>query len=235
LTRDDVGGIRYLYHPRNIVVETLLPGTLPGPQGWLPFIGTNFLGTNIVGNTNVVGTNNLATAGLRGGVNKLRFRKVFFDSLLGQGFTPITNSYTDQVITTNSQQVSQVVRRPILTPDIIFTVEDLVDGAIIGVRTGTPGWINNDLINGISTLGGPGVIAPPAIITLNYQLPFLRNQTPFFITEPTLSDTNSRFFGLIGPVWASFDGSTNPPVIYPRYLNYTLEQIRNAVNAGELE
>jgi hypothetical protein len=229
LTRDDAGGLRFLYHPRNVVTETLLGGTIPGsPSGWIPFIGTNFLGSNVVITNIVGGTNNIATAGLRGGINKIRFRQVFFDSILGQGFTAITNVYADRVVSTNSQLVSQVVRRPILVPDIIFTVEDTFP-TLIGTRS--VNWFNNDLINGFSTLGGPGVIGPPVLITFNTQLPFLRNQTPFFITEPSITDTNARLFlGLIGPTWASFDGTTNPPVIYPAYLDF--DYIRSLVRGA---
>jgi hypothetical protein len=223
LTRDDVGGLRYLYRPRNVVVETLLTGTTPGAgSAWIPFIGTNFLGSNVV-ITNIIGTNNIATAGLRGGIDKVRFQQVHFDSILGQGFTPITNQYVDRVTSTNSQLVSQVVRRPILVPDIILTVEDIFP-TLAYQRTDTASWINNDLINGFSAIGGPGVIAPPIVITFAEQAPVLNNQTPFFITEPIITDTNSRLFGLIGPTWASFDGTTNPPVIYPAYLNYTIAE-----------
>jgi hypothetical protein len=69
------------------------------------------------------------------------------------------------------------------------------------------------------------------LITFNTQLPFLRNQTPFFITEPSITDTNARLFlGLIGPTWASFDGTTNPPVIYPAYLDF--DYIRSLVRGA---
>ena len=232
LTRDDVGGLRYLYRPRNVVTETLLAGTLPGGNGtWIPFIGTNFLGSNVV-ITNIIGTNNIATAGLRGGIDNIRFQKVFFDSLIGQGFTAITNQYEDFVTVTNSRVVSQVVRRPILEPDIVFTVEDITP--TIAGRTTTASWINNDLINGISPIGGPGVIAPPVVITFNQQQPRLINVTPFFATEPSITDTNARLFGLFSPTWASFDGSTNPPIIYPAYLNYTINDFRQAARGGGL-
>jgi hypothetical protein len=229
LTRDDVGGLRFLYNPRNIVTETLLPGILPGVNGWSPFLGTNFLGSNVV-ITNIVTTNNIATVGLRGGMNNIRFRKVFFDSLLGQAFTPITNQYIDRAIATNSQLVSQSVLRPITQPDIVFTVTDLL-GAIAD-RTTTAGWLNNDLINGAGLLGGPGVITPPALMSFNSNHRFLINVTPFFVTEPDINDPTARLNGLIGPVWASFDGSTNAPIIYPAYLNYTINDIRSIARGG---
>lgn len=228
LTRDDVGALRFLLRPRNHAVETLLPGTVPGLSGWNPFLGTNFLGSNVV-ITNPIGTNNIATAGWRGGVDKIRFRKVFFDPLLGQGFT---NQYTDRVILNNGETITQTVRRGAAQPDIVFTAEDTTSVALIGDRTTTAGWLNNDPINGISVIGGPGVISPPIFISFNYKLPFFINNTPFFVTEPSITDTNARVFGLLGPVWASFDGTTNAPIIYPQYLNYTIEDIRNIARGG---
>jgi len=227
LTRDDLGGIKFMLDPRNIVAESLLAGTVPSGGAWAPFLGTNFT-TNIV----AVGTNNAASVGLRGGVNKLQFRKVFFDSLLGTAFTPVTIDTPDTVITTNGITVKQTVRRTVAVPDIIFTVADTIPITLSGLRTTTAGWINNDAINGTTLLGGPGVITPPISITFNTQNPILVNETPFFVNEPSITDTNARLFGLIGLTWATFDGSTNEPIIYPDtkyYLKRNLQDIRNAV------
>jgi len=221
LSRDDVGALRYLLRPDNVVVETLLPDIVPGGGKWSPFIGTNFLGTNGVG-----GTNNIITAGLRGGVNKLQFKKVHFDGLLGQTFTPVRFTYSDRVTALN-RTVTQGLLRTVALPDIIFTVADTYP-AIFGARTTTATWINNDPINGSSALGGPGVIPPTVFITFNTQNPVLGNQSPFFVTEPLITDTNARAFGLIGPVWASFDGSTNDPIIYPDTGN-SFRDIRNMI------
>lgn len=222
LTRDDLGGIRFLLDPHNIVAETLLAGTVPGSGPWNIFVGTNFT-TNIV----AIGTNNAASAGLRGGVNNVRFRKVLFDALLGTTFTPITIDSPDRVVVGTGQVVNQTVRRTVALPDIIFTVADTYPAAF-GARSTTAGWLNNDALNGITLLGGPGVISPPIVITFNTQNPILENITPSFITEPSVTDTNSRLFGLVGPVWASFDGSTNAPIIYPEYLHYSIGNIRDA-------
>jgi hypothetical protein len=222
LTRDDVGALRFLHRPRNIAVEPVLTGSLPGPAGWTPFLGTNVVLTNAVG-----GTNGIA---LRFGVDKVRFRKVQFDSVLGQGFTTFTNTYREKVIATNGEVRTQFVRRPVAQPDIIFTVADLA--AAIATRTTASAWTNADTLNGTSVLGGPGIITPGITITFNHQRPFLINQSPFFVTEPSITDTNARFFGLFGGAWASFDGSTNAPIIYPEYLHYTLDQIRNAARGG---
>jgi hypothetical protein len=222
LTRDDVGGLRYLWNPKNVVAETLLQGTVPGSAGgaWIPFIGTNFLGTNVVGTNVVVGTNTAVTAGLRGGVNKVTFRRVFFDSLLGGTFTPITNAYNDRVIVpATGRTVDQPVLRPIQLPDFIFTVEDPGSVPVFIVRTDTSSWINNDLLTPTSTLGGPGIIQPPVTITFNMIFPLFRNTTPNFVAEqpgPTIG------------AWGTFDGTTNAPIIYPEYLHYTFGDLQNA-------
>jgi hypothetical protein len=224
LTRDDVGGLRYLWRPKNVQAETLLPGTLPGGPGgvWSPVIGTNFLGsnfflTNIFNTNNIGGTNNLGTAALRGGQDKVRFRKVHFDALLGWTFVPITNTYIDRIMTPNGV-VQQVVRRPILEPDIVFTMADLDQNLMS--RTTTASWINNDALTPTSVLGGPGIIAPPIVITFNLINPIFQNQTPNFIREPDAF--------LINGTWATFDGTTNAPIIYPERLHFTLRQLLEA-------
>jgi hypothetical protein len=217
LTRDDVGGLRYLYTPRNIVGEALLTGTAPGSGVWSPFIGTNAL----AGNTNNVGTNALATAGKRGGVNKIRFQKVHYDSTF---FAPFAQTYKDRVVF-QGEVFEQSVVRTVILPDIIFDATDL-RGAVIARET-TANWVNNELLNGGFANGGPGVITPPIFIALSKTIPTTFNQTPFFVTEPFLNDTNSRPFGLFNFTWASFDGTTNAPIIYPQYLNYTIDTVRN--------
>ena len=232
LSRDDAGGLRYLYHPRNFAVENLLAGTLPGAgTTWLPVLGTNFIGnTNVTGTNIITATNTFATVGVRGGINKIQFVKVHFDSLLGSAFTSITNQYKDVVAGTNSQFLTQVVRRPILAPDIVFTVTDLLNA--IADRTTTAGWTNNDALNGTSIVGGPGLIVPQVTISFNELLPQFINLTPFFVTEPFITDPIARSLGLLSPTWASFDGSTNEPIIYPVGFNYNINTLRQAASGG---
>lgn len=246
LTHDDIGGLRWLYSTNYLAVENLETNvTLGQPFGgggspWTPFfIPTNaFLtGTNFLFNTNA-----LRVQGLRPGINKLIFRRVNFDSLLGQTFTPITNFYTDTVFS-NSLPVIQPVQRRLIFPDIVFTAEDL--GVVppsnyipvVGARTGTAGWRNNDAINGqdIEVDGGPGVIPPPVFIRFSDQLPFLVNSTSFFIPGPgppfltPVSNENSALGNL---VWGSFDGTTNAPVIYPQFGGVTMQYLRQFVVGG---
>jgi hypothetical protein len=231
LTRDDVGGLRFLYGTNNIVTENLL-GTVTGglplsgsSSPWAPYLGlgtTNFVGTNILFVTNVVGTN-LIVQGLRPGIDKLRFRRVNFDSIIGQQFATVTNLYMDVVIT-NARPILQPVQRAIAAPDIIFAAEDLGLAANLIpftiARTGTAGWQNNDAINGRAAQGGPGVIPPSVTIRFTDQFPFFLNFTPSFLTEGT---------GISSGVWASFDGTTNAPVIYPAYGGITLQDLQNQI------
>jgi hypothetical protein len=91
-------------------------------------------------------------------------------------------------------------------------------------RTDTSGWINNDLLTPTSNLGGPGIINPPVTITFNLIFPVFFNESPDFITEP-----QGAFFGFDrGFTWATFDGTTNAPIVYPEYLHTTFRDLQNA-------
>jgi hypothetical protein len=238
LSRDDVGAIRYLYHRNNYAVETLLPtvtlGTgLGNSSAWIPFTGiTNFTTvTNIV----VGGGTNFVDVGLRGGRNKLKFKKVFFDAILGSTFTAITNQYTDVTVGTNLTMVVQSLQRGITQPDILFVCEDLgLNNNLTPVyisRSSPAGWIDNDAINGndeTTDSHGPGVIAPPIRISLTDELPFFTTEIGDAFLDQVGEDT--AFFS---GVWGSFDGSTNAPVIYPTNSLRSIQQLRrDLLNGG---
>ena len=232
LTHDDVGGLRWLYHPNNFAVENLETNVVFGTplsgsrSPWSPFFG----GSNIVILTNVTfNTNLLVSEGLRGGIGKIRFQRVNFDSLVGRLFTPFTNQYMDRFIT-NGQVTLQPVQRVILQPDIVFTAErlGLEDGFFprLIVRSSTANWANNDAINGrdLEVDGGPGVIQGPVTIRFTDQLPFFFNATQDFLFGSliTPSETNQ----IRSVIWGSFDESTVEPVIYPQYGTVNLQTLR---------
>jgi hypothetical protein len=214
LTRDDVGAIRFLLSPNNMVFETLLPTIAPafgGGSPWTPFIG----GTNITGVSNVVGgiatnfTNFVQTA-LRPGVDKINFRRV---SLIGTNFSPITIRYTDRYIDLQTgRRISQPVERLVLQPDIIFAVTDLGTVQEVPVRvrrTDTTGWTNNAALNtflGGAGLGGPGVITPGAVIAFSDIARYFLNLAP----------GDGDFDHIPALVWGSFDGTDSPPIVYPQ-------------------
>jgi hypothetical protein len=204
VTRDDVGGLRYLYGKSgrwaNPNIENLIPGTTSSDQNsgdcpWCPVGGTNEVGTVI----------DLA---LRPGVDKITFKLARYDSLFGL-FITVTNEYTDTYYT-NSTLKTQNTQRVLTQPDILFAAEDLgikeKGLPILSRRTNTDGWVNNDPLNGQSTLAGPGVIQPQVVITFSKLGPYLVNQQPSYLDE-ALADA--------GQVWGSFDGTTNPPVVFP--------------------
>ena len=224
LTRDDVGALRFLYHPRRVVGETLLPGITQSGGALTPFLGTNVFTNIVIGGTNSLGTNGL-TAGYRGGINKVRFQRVQYSSL---GFIPLTQTYKDRV-SFRGEVFEQTVQRTVTIPDIIFTVGDLL--TTLALRTDTSAWVNNEALNGFTLNGGPGVITPPITITYNKQLPQKINITPSLIFEPFITDPNARAAGLLSPTWATFDGTTNPPIIYPQY---TIDTIRNLARGAGL-
>jgi len=195
LTRDDVGGLRYLYRPQNYNVEGPLPDMT---------LTSGVPGSPVDPNA----TNTVVNTALRPGVDKITFVEGKYDSQLGP-FISVTNRYVDYYVA-NGRLIKQFTQR-ILTnaPDIIFAAADLGGGLI--ARTDTAGWINNDLVNGTSVLAGPGVISPTSVITFNKTGPFLVNTTGpgSFITD------YQEVSAVPSLVWGAFDGTTNRPIVFP--------------------
>ena len=72
-------------------------------------------------------------------------------------------------------------------------------------------------------MGGPGVITPPIVITFTDEWPATLHSPPF------LDEFNSLLFAQ----WGSFDGTTNAPILYPHFGQWTLPARRNAVVGGQ--
>ena len=194
LTRDDVGAIRYLLSPSNYNIESL-PTNLTAAFGpWSPYVGTNVM------------TNVYVNVALRPGVDKIEFKLAQYDARFGY-FIPITNVYEDKYVT-NWTLRSQNVGRVLLEPDIIFTVDDLGPG-VVGAR-GVTFQNNSALYPTVGTGAGPGQIVPSVIITFNNLGPYYLNQFPGYMDEANPAG--------ISWVWGYFDGSTNPPVVFPSGL-----------------
>jgi hypothetical protein len=159
--------------------------------------------------------------GLREGIEKMRFVRANYDSLLGQFFQPITNTFTT-VLVTNSQAVNQTFQRVVTMPDFIFSAADLATGP-----SSTPHPVvytfsrnlNFDQSNILPGLAGPGLITPSTTITFDkvgpvyYNYTGLMDGTPYF-TETPGTDGSDLYYAFYF-VWASFDGTTNDPVVYP--------------------
>lgn len=211
LTRDDVGGLRYMLRSSNVNAENLPSNTTGNSTGngsnsfpWVPIGITNQMGTNLI-TTNL--TNYVITA-WRPGVEKVTFVRLTNDFTFGQ--RPITNTWTETIYTNRyTAPIKQVLQRIVAAPDITISAADL------GTADGVPfimeynfadGWTNNSAINGAATLDGPGVIPTPIVITFNKVGPSLINQTPNSLGEAGAL----RYY-----FWGSFDGSTNAPIVYP--------------------
>jgi hypothetical protein len=143
LTRDDVGGVRFLLNSNHVSYETLLPdvhGTGPNSVRY------------------VVGA-------LRPGVEKLTFVRQHYNPA-GHPLA-IHWRYTDAFIT-NGAVMHQQVERVITQPDFLFCAGDTGEQNQVTwpwARTGTTNWHNNSVQNGGPAMSGPGVIVPPVKIT----------------------------------------------------------------------
>jgi hypothetical protein len=181
MTRDDVGGLKNLYKKNNYAFQSLDAESVATPftSSWMP-VGTN----------GIAGISNFD--GLLGGVEKITFVKVNFDSQLNPGFTPLTYKYTIPWVT-NSSLTEIHVTRTVTTPDILFTAADLVNPAAIPPAGGvTPSTINPQMVVVLNNVGA---------IYWNINPEFMDSQD--FYTYPIF-------------IWGSFDGSTNAPIVYPQ-------------------
>lgn len=186
----------------------------------IEFVTTNELATNIFGLRREVftfATNRLFeiyqvellpptnSIALRPGVEKLNFIRVNYQAGLGTNLLVITNEYVDTVIT-ETGVVQQVVRRTATRPDIVFQADDLNRFARYS-RSTTDDWLNNSGLNNVPHLTGPGVIPGGRSISYNSSWPAISQFTTGGIPA---GPEEGAFVG-----WASFDGSTNAPVLYP--------------------
>ncbi len=141
-----------------------------------------------------------------------------FDSLTGNLRIPITNTYTMVWWNpTNSQTGSQTFQRVLATPDFLFSGEDLA-----APNNGVPGAgnaiaarnVNFDINNIPTQQAGPGIINPPSVIYLNAVGDVFYNGTAAF----DAFNTNGFLTQMDGGhllAWASFNGTTNAPEVYP--------------------
>jgi hypothetical protein len=148
--------------------------------------------------------------GLYQGMGKLQFVQANFDSLIGQYFLPITNTYT-MVFVTNSQASLQTFQRVVTAPDFIFSAADITFGGVNNLPNILPFQVplpafSIDTGYGVNN-AGPGVINPRGInIVYNKIGPIYYNQGTSY-----LEGTNNGRYFLLG----SFDGTTNTPIVYP--------------------
>jgi hypothetical protein len=156
------------------------------------------------------------TVAQRQGIERIRFVRRDFDSLIGQFFYPITNEYTLLALT-NSSLMPQRIQRAVTRPDFLLTAQDLgttpadtLSGAFFAARN-----INFNQSNILAGLAGPGTIDSPTSFIFDKVGPIYASQsigTNAFLTELDQSPIL---------IWGSFDGTTNPPVVYPNGTSIT--------------
>jgi len=157
------------------------------------------------------------------GIGGVRFvRNDTYDYLTLQFVPPITNYYTMVVYDfTNHIWVSQNIVRIVSAPDILLGASDMGYG-FVTIRS-----IEYDSSQVINNLRGPGTINPPTSIYYNrvgsafYNGPFYDGNS--LINPNELNETNQ----IQQLQWASFDGTTNAPVLYPNTTS--LENLENQV------
>jgi hypothetical protein len=214
LTRDDVAGLRYLYRPDNFNIESIATNAVTAPlaaRAGNYIIGSGSSGGggggwgDPGGGTNVVGTTNLAVnVALRPGVDKVTFVRVDYDSMLGS-WTVITNRFVDRYVTNYALRTQQL-ERTLAQPDILFTAADLgptpAGDQFVFVRT-IP-YVNLDPLNGTTTLGGPGLVDVPLVMTFSKVGQYLLN----------IGD-GGEVDGLPNFWWGTYDGTPTEPIVYP--------------------
>jgi hypothetical protein len=191
LTRDDVGGLRYLLSSKNINYETLFQSVHPVMRGFELYDRRGHL---------------FVDGAWRPGVDKITFTPQPVNSKNGR-FLPTSYQFKDIYVKNNTIRWQEVERR-VIQPDILFCAGDTGQNSPYTPLiqcTGTTNWLNNAILNGNTNGEGPGVIQPPIKIT-------------FSKLGPVIYTGNYESSGF-NQSWGSFDASTNLPIVYPTALD----------------
>lgn len=233
LTYDDVGGLRYLYATNNFNVENLLPTVAVTSTAAFAATGSPWSPVGVTNILTVVGSGAVNTA-LRGGIDKVSFVRVDFDSLLGIGFAGVTNTWTDRYIVTSSQTATiqqQTLARSIVRPDIIISARDLGLAANqpIEITRVTGNYVNHDAINGLPGQNGPGVLTVPFQLRVDFttQLPYYI-QGPGLIGPPPIGGGGGLGNSPYSGVWGWFD-DTKIYQVFPDFLNLQFSDLERMV------
>jgi len=244
LTRDDVGGLRYLYHPENVNTEAVpsdavgdsAGGFTPGGSSTQDNSPWGLPGGVFGGLTNataaVVNTNStFVYSGARPGVGRVEFRRIPRSTTSNQVYIV---RYQETVISESQGKITrqlQTVTRVVQTPDITFVAGDLdifpdVAGSYAYSRL--PQFSNNSGLNSSSAVNttGPGTIGPGVStgggVTVFAPMEIQLSKVGlwnFHIGNTSEEDRLRGFSFLNGFAWGSFDGSTNTPTVFPKSLS----------------
>ena len=151
------------------------------------------------------------------GIQHVRFVRISDDNvdpLTDQFRVPVTNTYTMTVVT-NHALIRQPFYRVVTQPDIVLSAfDDAQANTFNGTVTRNANFDTGAVQPGLS---GPGVINGPVQFDFNKVGNAWWNG-PFADTNSMIAGPQSSVNGTTGIpslLWASFDGSTNVPVIYP--------------------
>lgn len=146
-----------------------------------------------------------STPALRQGIDSIRFVRQNYDSLIGRFYKPITNLYS-LISITNGLPFTNWVQRVSVFPDWVFSAQDGLEGDIF---RSVPFYRTNGSNLG---LAGPGTFDPFVGITYNKVGPL--NIHVYGGTNVVLGGLH-ELGGVTNFIWASFNGSTNEPIVYP--------------------
>lgn len=152
LTRDDVGGLKYLLQYRNVNVET-----------YDPSVQIRLANRGLVART-----------GPHLGVDKITFVKHRANRT--GAFVPMT--FKSAIYVLNSNRVEKALATRLVTkPDFLFCGGHVTNGWV--QRSGTSNWINNSAANNKPGADGPGVIAGQTQITFETNTVFIYGSDSF--------------------------------------------------------
>jgi hypothetical protein len=240
LTRDDVGGLRYLYRPENRNNETLPADALTGATGvggggaviggggggaWVPIISTNDLGA-ITGGGGAwtpiqPPTTNTATGGVGTGggfvpvSEALRggIDKILFargPSVFVNGQYALAHRFTESIVYITNG-ISRSVNQQVTR---ILTAPDILFTAADLAATDTTSAVSarGEGATSNDAINGSQTLDGPGQIAGPIAITFNKVGPTLFNSFPSfLGEAN----GFLDFVWGSFDGSTNDPVVYP--------------------
>jgi hypothetical protein len=205
----------------------------------LSFTNASVIATNLAGVTNVNGqffsqtditystnrayvihpvTCESQSEALRQGMERIKFIRRDYDSLLNRFYFPITNSYNLYSVT-NNQLFIERFTRVVTRPDFLFSAEErnVPDLAWTGLGFRTiPRYSHpTNAVPNPDAILGSGTVEAPIIIEFNKVGPLFFNSFSPFLLDNGLTEASSA----LNFIWGSFDGGTNDPVVYPQGMS----------------
>jgi hypothetical protein len=168
------------------------------------------------------------TAGQYEGIERMQFVHIDhnqYDTLTGLFYAPITNTYKMSLyVPTNNTVTIQTFQRVVTSPDFLFSAKDETLGSVQNIisLTDPPNWNESSILPGLS---GPGTIDPTPGSPGN-TIAFNTSGTLALNIWPQVNGPNDASI-IGGFTYASFDGTTNTPVVYPN--GTSIQAIENGV------